>query len=87
MAVHTPTKLMYDVMMTAYNCYITVIFKSFQNTFIKMHQNVNINTFFFRHVSSLFISYGNEISRRFQGNLLETSLEILNKKYIYIIRI
>ena len=31
--------------------------------------------------------HGNEISRRFQGNLLETSLEILNKKYIYIIRI
>ena len=45
MAVHTPTKLMYDVMMTSYNCYITVIFQSFQNTFIKMHQNLNINTF------------------------------------------
>ena len=44
-AVHTPTKFMYDVMMTSYNCYITVIFQSFQNTFIKMHQNVNINTF------------------------------------------
>ena len=44
-AVHTPTELMYDVMMTSNNCYITVIFQSFQNTFIKMHQNVNINTF------------------------------------------
>ena len=31
--------------------------------------------------------HGNEISRRFQGSLLETSLEKLNKKYIYIIRI
>ena len=38
------TKLMYDVVMPSCKCYYTVIFQSFQNTFIKMHQNVNINT-------------------------------------------
>ena len=36
---------MYDVVMTAYNCYINVIFQSFQNAFIKMHQCVNNDTF------------------------------------------
>ena len=44
-AVHTPIKLMYDVIMTSYNCYITVMFQSFPNKFIKMHQSVKRNTF------------------------------------------
>ena len=38
--------LMYDVMVTSNNCYTSGIIQSFHSTFIKMHQNVNINTFF-----------------------------------------
>ena len=43
MAVYTPIKLMLDLMMTAYNCYISGIFQSLHITFINMHQNVNIH--------------------------------------------
>ena len=43
MAVYTPIKLMLDLMMTSYNCYISGIFQSLHITFINMHQNVNIH--------------------------------------------
>ena len=44
-AVHTPIKLMYYVIVTSYNCYISGLFQSFPNTFIKTHQTVNISIF------------------------------------------
>ena len=55
MAVHTSIKLMNDIMVTSFNCYITGIFQPFHNKFIKMHQNVNIET----HLRKEEMSYHN----------------------------
>ena len=69
---------MYDVMMTSYNCYITVIFQSFQNTFIKMHQNVNITLSFEKGK--------NELSKTelCHSHVNEAMYDVINNKYLHL---